>query len=243
MGRNFAARVGGKGTYNALRAALNMRDWHGLTLMASYVKAKCLDTGTDDGGAPSMQLIGMNYGPCDLDQASTGSVSFNYALQVGKGKRWLAGASGLVNRVLGSWQIAAETTLKLGLPFTPTIGTDRANTGAGSQRPNVTGVPFVPKNLSCWFYVSTNSTCKSLFPNVTDVFSVPAQYSLGTGGRNILRADNLNQVDFSILKDIPVTESTRVQFRSEFFNIANHPTLTRPAQLLIRDRRGRLPPP
>jgi hypothetical protein len=96
--------------------------------MTSYVKAKCLDTGTDDGGAPSMQLIGLNSGPCDFDQANTGSVSFNYALPMGRGKHWLAGATGLVDRVLGGWQIAAVTTLKSGLPYTPTIGTNRANT-------------------------------------------------------------------------------------------------------------------
>jgi len=64
---------GGKGTYNALQAALNVRDWHGLTMMGSYVRAKCLDNGTDDGGAPSRQLIGLSYGPCDFDQANTGS--------------------------------------------------------------------------------------------------------------------------------------------------------------------------
>jgi hypothetical protein len=107
-------------------------------------------------------------------------VSFNYALPVGRGKEWLAGASGLTNRVSGGWQIATVTTLKSGLPFTPTIGADRANTGAGGERPNVNGVPFVPKNLSCWFFVSANSTCKALYPNATDVFNVPTQYTLGT---------------------------------------------------------------
>jgi hypothetical protein len=190
--------------------------------------------------APSRQLIGLNYAPCDFDQGNTGSVSFNYALPVGRGKRLLGGASGLANRVVGGWQIATVTTLKSGLPFIPTIGTDRANTGPGSQRPNVNGVPFVPKNLSCWFFVSANSSCKAIFPNATDVFSVPAQYTLGTGGRNILRGDNLKQVDVSVSKDIPITEATRLQFRAEFFNIANHATfLMRREPRWTGDRRAR----
>jgi hypothetical protein len=231
---------GGKGTYNALQVALNVRDWHGLTLMGSFVKAKCLDTGTDDGGAPSRQLIGLNYAPCDFDQANTGSVSFNHALPLGRGKRWLSGAGGLANRVIGGWQIAAVTTLKSGLPFTPTIGADRANTGAGGQRPNVSGKPFAPKNLSCWFYASANPTCKALFPSATDAFTVPAQYTIGTGGRNILRGDNLKQVDFSVLKDIAITEAARMQFRAEFFNIANHAVFNPPGAAVDQSSAGQV---
>jgi hypothetical protein len=61
-----------------------------------------------------------------------------------------------------------------------------------------------------------------LFPNQTDAFAVPAQYTIGTSGRNILRGDNLTQFDVSLLKDIVIKEEKRVQFRAEFFNIANH---------------------
>jgi hypothetical protein len=63
---------------------------------------------------------------------------------------------------------------------------------------------------------------------------------LGTGGRNILRADNLKQVDFSILKDIPLTEPTRLQFRSEFFNIANHSTFNAPGATVDQGSAGQV---
>jgi hypothetical protein len=72
------------------------------------------------------------------------------------------------------------------------------------------------------------------------VFTVPAQYTIGTGGRNILRADNLIQVDFSVLKDIPLTESTRLQFRSEFFNIANHPVFNAPGATVDQGSAGQV---
>ena len=219
---------GGKGTYNALQTSLEVRDWHGLTLMGSFVRAKCLDNGTDDSGAPSMALIGLNYGPCDFDQANTSSISFNYGIPVGRGKAFLNHLPGVVDGVLGGWQVAAVTTLKSGLPFTPTIGSDRANTGAGGQRPNAIGPAFVPQTINCWYYTSANSSCKSLFPNATDTFFVPAQYTIGTSGRNILRADNLYQLDFSLLKDVRISEAKRVQFRAEFFNIMNHPVFNAP---------------
>jgi len=129
---------------------------------------------------------------------------------------------------LGGWELAAVTTLKSGLPFTPTIGSDRANTGAGGQRPNAIGPAYVPQTINCWFYTSANSSCKSQFPNATDNVFVPAQYTIGTSGRNILRADNLAQLDLSILKDVKVSESKRVQFRAEFFNILNHAVFNAP---------------
>ena len=199
--------------------------------MGSYVYAKCIDDGTDEGGPVATQLIGTNRAVCDFDQTHTGSVSFNYALPFGAGKRFL-NARSFVGQVFGGWELAAVTTLKSGLPFTPTINGDRANTGVGGQRPLLVGQPFVPGNVSCWFFTSSNSACKSLFPNATDAFAVPAQFSYGNSGRNILRGDNLLQMDFSLLKDFVLTEARRLQFRAEFFNVTDHPVFANPGTLI-----------
>jgi hypothetical protein len=219
---------GGRATYNGLQTQVEMRDWHGLTLMGSYVFSKCLDDGTDEGGPVATQLIGTNKALCDFDQTHTGSISFNYALPFGKGKQFLRGGSGLVNQVFGGWNIAAVTTLKSGLPFTPVINGDRANTGVGSQRPLLVGTPFAPDNVACWFYTSSNTSCKALYPSATDAFAMPAQYTYGNSGRNILRADSLKQLDLSILKQFPISEARRLEFRAEFFNIGNHPVFAVP---------------
>jgi hypothetical protein len=136
--------------------------------------------------------------------------------------------------------VAAVTTLKSGLPFTPTVGSDRANTGAGGQRPNAIGPAFVPKTINCWYYTSANSSCRSLFPNVTDTFFVPALYTIGTSGRNILRADNLAQLDFSLLKDVRISEERRLQFRAEFFNILNHPVFNSPGANIDQSSGGQV---
>jgi hypothetical protein len=44
---------------------------------------------------------------------------------------------------------------------------------------------------------------------------------IGSAGRNILRADGLNNVDFGILKNIRIAESQRIQLRADFFNVTN----------------------
>ncbi len=43
----------------------------------------------------------------------------------------------------------------------------------------------------------------------------------GTSGRNILRGPDQRNVDFSIVKFIPIQERTKLEFRSEFFNAFN----------------------
>lgn len=222
------AQWGGKASYNGLQGQLEFRDWNGLTMLASYVYARCLDTGTDEGIAPTTFMNFLNHGPCDFDLRHVGTVSFDYLLPVGKGKRFLNGAPTFVDKVLGGWGLSSVVTLKSGLPFTPTVSVDRANVGQTGQRPELVGTPFVPDTVGCWFYTSSNSTCRSRYPNVTDAFAMPALYTFGNGGRNILRADNLTQIDLAVIKQIPITESKRFEFRGEIFNLFNHPVFMAP---------------
>ena len=230
---------GGNGNYNAFQAELEVRDWNGLTLMGSYVFSKCIDDGTDEGGPVATQLIGTNRAVCDFDQKNTASISFNYALPFGAGRHFLGGKS-IARRALGGWELGVVSTVKSGLPFTPTINGDRANTGVGGQRPVLAGQPLVGSNVSCWFYTSANSVCRSLYTDVTDAFAVPAQFTYGNSGRNILRGDNLLQMDFSLLKDFVFSESKRLQFRAEFFNLANHPVFANPGTLINSSSGGQV---
>lgn len=219
---------GGIANYNALQTSVDVREWHGMTLSGSYVWSKCLDNGTDEASAPATQLIGANYAPCDFNQKNTATVSFNYALPFGKGKQFMSGANRFVNGALGGWQIAAVNTYKSGLPFTPTITNDQANTGVGGQRPQLVGNATVKNNVGCWFYVSANSACAAAFPQGANAFAVPALYTYGNSGRNILLGDNLNQLDFSAMKAFAITEQKRLEFRAEFFNLFNHSVFALP---------------
>ncbi len=60
----------------------------------------------------------------------------------------------------------------------------------------------------------------------TSVFSQPAPYTYGTAPRMLpdVRADGTNNIDFSFFKNNRFGHDGRfnLQFRSEFFNLANH---------------------
>jgi hypothetical protein len=99
----------------------------------------------------------------------------------------------------------------------------------GSQRPNIAGNPDLVRNVNCWFYDSRNPTCRNLRSSGTDAFAVPAQYTYGNGGINILRADGLVQFDVSLIKSLRFSESRSIEFRASFYNIFNHTTFAAPS--------------
>lgn len=50
----------------------------------------------------------------------------------------------------------------------------------------------------------------------------------GNVGRNALRGPGFFQWDMSMMKNFPITEALKLQFRTDFFNILNHPNFANP---------------
>ncbi len=225
--------------YNALQAKYESRNYHGLTTLVSYAWSKCIDSGTSQSG-PTLLLLNSNRGPCDYDMPQTLAASFDYSLPFGKGKAFLGNANRLLNGFVGGWEATGIVTMRSGLPFTPTISTDTGNTGVTGQRAQVIGTPVIVGAPSCWFYVAANKACTALDPSGTSAFGVPATYTYGDGGRNILRSNGLKEVDFSMLKTISFDEIRKLQLRAEVFNILNHPTFSAPSTAINSSSGGQV---
>ena len=76
------------------------------------------------------------------------------SLPFGHGRTHLNKTNGFVDAVVGGWQAQTILVVRSGTPYTPIISSDRANTGVGSQRPNVNpagGNPNFQKSLAAWF--------------------------------------------------------------------------------------------
>jgi hypothetical protein len=225
--------------YNALQAKFESRNWHGLTMLGSYVYSKCIDSGSGEGGT-TLALLPFYRAVCDYDLPQTFAGSFDYLLPFGKGRAFLGSAHGLVEQLVGGWEMSGILSLRSGTPFSASISGDRANTGVG-QMPDVLAAPIMVGNVSCWFYTSANSACTALEPNATDTFALPpAQLRYGTAGRNIMRADGLQVLDFTLMKTFPITETKQLEFRSEFFNILNHPTFSAPSGTINSSSGGQI---
>lgn len=211
----YMGETNGYGNYNALQVTLERRFDNGFQILSSYSYSRCMDVGSNQSGPITVSSLYQNYGPCDYNLKHNLAISSVYELPFGKGRMFMSHANRIVDVVLGGWGIAGILTARSGLPFTPVISGDQANTGVGNQRPNVVGDPSaVNQTVSSWFNVNA--------------FAPPGRYTYGTSGRNILLADSLVQLDTTLKKNFSITEARYVEFRAEAFNVLNQPTFAAP---------------
>jgi hypothetical protein len=144
----------GQSTYNALQAKLERRFRNGLNLLASYTYSKTL-TDADSAYAgltafgSSDTFIAQN--PRDLNAEKALSyqdvphafvLSYLYELPVGKGKKFL-NQGGVVDKVLGGWQVGGVHRYQSGAPFIP-FTSDAHNTQFGTANTRLSRIPGVP---------------------------------------------------------------------------------------------------
>ena len=139
----------------------------------------------------------------------------------------MGNAGKLAEGLIGGWQVQGVLDLHTGRPYTPTVGRDVANIGLGGQRPIRKGSGKLSHpTLSKWFD--------------TSAFTVPANYTYGNSGTNILFRDFNKDFDFSLFKNFQVTERTRLEFRAEFFNLTNTPVFDAPVTNIDGASAGRV---
>jgi hypothetical protein len=217
-------RTDGLSNYNSLQVRLEKNFSHGLQFEASYTYAHALDDassaalGSLNNGDFRNQLDpALEYGNSDFDVRHRFVISYIYQLPFGNGKRFGGNATGVMNQLIGNWQIAGITTASTGNWFTITdaVSNFSSSDGGGGVgffevRPNVAGNPNGKPCLPGTVF----NTCA--FADNT----IP--FTFGDAGRNIVRGPGFQNWDLSIFKMFPVREQMRFEFRAEFFNIWNH---------------------
>jgi Carboxypeptidase regulatory-like domain len=191
--------------YHALQTKLQKRTSSGFWYLVSHTWSKTLTTVPAPG-------IGGNFtydtGPAGFDAPHLLAASFGAELPFGRGRRFLGGAGTLANGFVGGWQAQSIVNYRSGLPYTPSVSRDVANTGAGGQRPNRTGDGELENpTIDAWFDKTA--------------FVVPPDFTFGNTGRGILRGDHQWNVDFSLFKRFSVGGSRALEFRAEAFNLLN----------------------
>ena len=132
---------------------------------------------------------------------------------------WFRDQKGMTGLVLGGWQLNSQFALQSGSPFTPLNGSDPAATLASISA--LVGNAIRP-NVNTDLDLSSMSVEEILVAGGRSLFRpiTPAQ-RIGNAGRNILRSDGINNIDFGILKNTRIGENQRLQLRADFFNATN----------------------
>ncbi|MCL4850336.1 MAG: TonB-dependent receptor [Bryobacteraceae bacterium] len=199
--------------YNAFQGRIEVRGWRGLSLLASYAFAKSIDNISIDAQGYSAQDPDNDRaekGVSDFDVKHRFVTSANYALPFGRNAR---GVGGYLAR---GWELGGILTLQSGLPFTPGIGTDVANTGTPLRRPDRIGNGAV----------ANRTLLRDFDPSA---FVTPAPFTYGNSGRNILYRRGFRNLDLTVLRNFKLGERANMQFRAEFFNFTNTPAFAAPS--------------
>lgn len=206
----------GNSNYHGFQTKLERRMSKGLTILTAYTWSKALSGPHDQGG-----LIG--------NGSFIGSPQDYYNL---KNEHSLAGfdvshrfvqtimyelptfqRNTFTRQLTGGWQISTIITAQSGFPGGINDGRDTTGTGQGS-RADV--VPGQKANLA-----GDERTWQRWFN--TDAFALAQWGAFGTSPRTgAIRLPGLFNTDFSVNKSFRFGERTRLELRSEFFNLFRH---------------------
>jgi hypothetical protein len=215
--------------YNALQVNYNHRVSRGLTAMISYTYSKFLDNVE---GNQSWSYNGNNSPANNYNLAAEKSVdgsdiphslvaSYIYRLPVGRGEAFGSGMGRIANAVLGGWELSGIATFKSGIPISIS-GNDIATFG-GNPRPDYSGnIHVAHPGIKEWFNTGAFHYSKLAVDGGDTWGNAPRFFS-------DLRGPHYQNWDTSLMKNWPIKESMRIQFRLETYNTFNHPNFYSPS--------------
>jgi len=225
----------GNMNYNALQAVLQKKYSHGLEAQVSYTWQKCMANsagyyGSWGGQSQNADSYWQNifnpngdYARCYWDTTNELTAYAVYDLPIGRGKQIGHNLNSALNAVVGNWAISPAITWHGGFPLN-LRGSDNSGTqDIFSPRPNCNGAVSYPKQTVSggvmWFNPSAFSN-----PGPGTFGNCPSQGPvIGPG---------YSDTDISMQKNIPFSESMRLQFRADFLNIFNHPNFNAPSTFI-----------
>lgn len=148
-----------------------------------------------------------------------------------------ATGNGIVDRIVGSWQMSGVVLLKSGSPFTVQSGGDSPGfgnvDGTTSDRPNVIDPSVLGAN------VNHPDTSQQALPR--SAFSFPSvDQPSGNLGRNTFRKDEVFNVNVSLARRFSWRGDMSFELRAESLNILNHAQFQSPGYSLSEDNFGQI---
>lgn len=202
----------GKSWYHSAQLTLNKRFEKGFTYQLSYTWSKWLQATEylNAGDELPTKMIS------DQDTPHRLSMSAIYELPFGKGKQFLSD-NGAVDRFVGGWQIQGVYQFQVGFPIR--LGTNAFYNGGDLS------LPGDQRTTARWFntnaFTSVFNSTATLATPVSHLRTLPFFFS-------DLRRDNINNFDFSVIKNTRINERMQIQLRFEFVNIFNEPYFPAP---------------
>lgn len=201
--------------YNALQVTMAKQFTHGVSLTANYAWQKAMSETT---GYSTWDRAAVRGRDSSLRQQQI-IVYGLMELPFGRNHLLLGHANGVVNQIVGGWQVSPVINYSSGLPFTLSYNSCSSSVGGSAPcylngdpkafHPNLKGTPG--SNLSFYDPITLGT-----------LFTAPGLDQIGTVGRNSVFGPHFFNADLSVQKNFPIRERATVQFRADAFNAFNH---------------------
>jgi hypothetical protein len=241
-----------KSNYNAMEVEIRRRFSKGLQFQANYTWSKAMGDAVDNQGNSQADLANhltlrdkhADYRRSTSDQTQRFVANSIYELPFGKGKPFMGGANGALDRVVGGWSIGGILTWTTGVPFYIAAGRATFNSATANNGAQLVGISFADfkKNVGIFktpagvFFINpnllditTNSAGKvSTSKLKAGLMTAPAPGTFGNFPVNALSGPKYFNLDMSLIKRIPITERVRFELKVTAINILNHPNFIFP---------------
>lgn len=222
--------------YNSLQLSVTKRFSRGLQFLSAYTYGKSNDyysggTINELFAVPGDQFNWQtNYGPSDFDRRHRFVTSFVYDVPK------LVSDSNSARVVLNNWQLNGIVTLQTGTPFSivDIVGNNiiqRANFASGFTG-SIETAGDTQSRLNGFFntaaFVLSRPILAGTNLGVPNNPTFDPNNPFGNTPRNFLYGPGQKNMDFSVVKFIPIRESIRGEFRTEFFNLFNWANFANP---------------
>ena len=232
----------GASTYNGLSASIRRPFAHGLLVAGNYAYTHELDNGSN-GSGDGDEISAQNplclsceraSGAWDARHVINGNAV--YELPFGHGKQMLN--HGPASAIAGNWKLTTTALARTGFPMNVLLPSSFISPygNSGTLRPNlVPGMSLTPpggKTIAHWI----NPAAFVAPPNKGGTL-----LAFGNAPRDLFAGPGTWQVDTGVSKVFPVGERASVEFRSEFYNVFDHPQLGQPTAIFGAAGLGSIP--
>ncbi len=196
----------GKSQYDSLQVQLERRFTRGWQYRAAYTFSKTKDNG--EGAFDSVGDTNINfiepYTTSRIDFPHVFSFESVYEIPFGRGKAFGSEIPGVLDAIVGGWQLNGIFRAQSGQAF------DVRRNGV---RVDLVGEPY-----------TDNGSSNPPYLNFAAFREAPAG-RFGNLERNSLRSPSTYELNLGLTKNFGIYEKIKAQFRAEFFNVLNTPQL------------------
>jgi len=255
--------AGAISTYESMQTEVIHKYSRGLTLQSTWTWARNLsDTESWPGSGFDGEVTGDTMNQYNLrgDYGNLGGTRKHRwittlvdELPVGKGRRYLGNANGVVDGLLGGWQLSTIFLAETGPFETPFIFFDSTGNApfGGFNRPDLAGNPNNFNHTSTQWWNANVFACPGRTPGQdlqSNALACPTQDAAGNALPRAGRFGNASvgslvgpgtaTWNLGLSKRFQVTERIAFKFESSFTNVLNHPNFDDPRQNLTESVSG-----